>query len=121
MISGHSRLASPYFGAGLYFERLGLVARRDNGPGIGHGADDSRRLATVFRMKVLLHRRKEAVQVDVQKAKEVFPARSGMERGEHGTASILVRRYPPDVHDATELDASFLLIAKGQGLSPCSG
>jgi hypothetical protein len=57
--------------AGLDAERLGLVAGRDAAGGIGLGGDDGERAAAILRVQLLLHRREEAVEVDVDKGEAV--------------------------------------------------
>ncbi len=64
--------------AGLDAEGLGLVAGGDAAGGVGHGGDDGERLAAVFGVELLLDRREEAVEVDVQEGEAV-----GMEWGGH--------------------------------------
>ena len=58
-------------GAGLDAEGLGFVAGGDERGGVGHGGDDAGGLAAVLGMELLLDRREEAVEVDVQEAEEV--------------------------------------------------
>ena len=56
-------------GAGLDAEGLGLVAGGDAAGGVGHGGDDGERAVAVFGVELLLDRRKEAVEVDVEEAR----------------------------------------------------
>ena len=65
-------------GAGFDAEGLGLVAGGDERGGVGHGGDDAGGLVAVLGMKLLLYRRKEAVEVDVEEGEEV-----GLSSGAH--------------------------------------
>ena len=58
-------------GAGFDAEGFGFVAGGDADGGVGHGGDDSERFSPIFLVKLLLDRRKEAVQVDVEEAEAV--------------------------------------------------
>ena len=58
-------------GAGLDAEGLGFVAGGDERGGVGHGGDDAGGAIAVLGMKLLLDRRKEAVEVDVEEGVEV--------------------------------------------------
>ena len=57
--------------SGLDAERLGLVAGRDAAGGVGLGGDDGERAAAILRVQLLLHRREEAVEVDVEEGEAV--------------------------------------------------
>jgi hypothetical protein len=57
--------------AGLDAEGLGLVAGGDADRGVGVGGDDGQRAIAIFRVQLLLDRREEAVQVDVEEAEAV--------------------------------------------------
>ena len=56
-------------GAGLDAEGLGFVAGGDADGGVGHGGDDGEGLSAVLGVKLLLDRREEGVEVDVEEAK----------------------------------------------------
>ena len=58
-------------GEGLDAEGLGLVACRNQRSRVGHGAADADRPPAKLRVDLLFDRRKEAVQVDVQKAEAI--------------------------------------------------
>ena len=77
-------------GEGFDAERLGFVAGGDERAGVGHGAADADGLAAILRMELLLNRREEAVEIDVQEAEEV-----GLSWGAH--ASILFALCSPAV------------------------
>ena len=73
-----------YFGfadlcAGFDAEGFGLIAGGDATGGVGHGGDDSERLAAILLVDLLFDGRKEAVQVDVEEGEAV-----GMDGGGHG-------------------------------------
>ena len=57
--------------AGLDAEGLGLVAGGDAAGGVGEGGDDGEGLAAVFGVELLLDRREEAVEVDVEEGEAV--------------------------------------------------
>ena len=58
--------------AGLDAERLRLIARRDAARRICHRRHHRQRPIAILRMQLLLHRREEAIQVDVQKREPVW-------------------------------------------------
>ena len=58
-------------GSGLDAEGFGLVAGGDADGGVGHGGDDGERFAAVFLVKLLLDRREEAVEVNVEEGEAV--------------------------------------------------
>ena len=64
--------------SGFDAEGLGFVAGGDADGGVGEGGDDGEGFAAVFRMELLLYRREEAVEVDVEEREAV-----GMGSGGH--------------------------------------
>ena len=76
-------------GSGLDAERLGFVAGGDAAGGVGHGGHDGERPVAIFRVQLLLDRREEAVQVDVQEAETV-----GLELAGHDDLARTAG-YPP--------------------------
>ena len=74
-------------GAGLDAEGLGFVAGGDEGGGVGHGGDDAGGVVAVLGMELLLYRREEAVEVDVEEGEEV-----GLSGGAHGVTENYIRR-----------------------------
>ena len=57
--------------AGLDAEGLGLVAGGDAAGGVGHGGDDGEGLAAILGVELLLDRREERVEVDVEEAEAI--------------------------------------------------
>jgi len=74
--------------SGFDAEGLGFVAGGDADRGVGEGGDDGEGFAAVFRMELLLYRREEAVEVDVEKGEAV-----GMGSSRH--LDDLERLYSP--------------------------
>ena len=65
-------------GTGLNAEGFGLVAGGNERGGVGHGGDDAGGLVAVLGMELLLHRREEAIEIDVEEGEEV-----GLSGGAH--------------------------------------
>ena len=74
--------------AGFDAEGLGFVAGGDEGGGVGQGGNDAGGLVAVLGMELLLYRREEAVEVDVEEAEEV-----GLSSRAHGR--IIFAGYSP--------------------------
>jgi hypothetical protein len=66
-------------------ESFGFVASRNTTSGVGHGGDDSERLAAIFLVELLFDGREEAIQVDVEIAEAV-----GMEGYGHGQRAVII-------------------------------
>ena len=89
-ISGTDALGLAHLGAGLDAEGLGLVAGGDAAGGVGVGGDDGEGTVAVLGVKLLLDRRKERVEVDVEEGEAVG---FGIRVRDHGARASIASHY----------------------------